>query len=295
MCIRDRFLILGMSVGILSGMFGVGGGFLMTPLLVLLGIPPAVAVASEANHIVGSSLSGTIGHLKRKAVDIKLGNLLLIGGIIGSFIGIGIFNSLIKIGLVDLLITLTYFFFLTGVGSFMLYESLDSLGYLKKKKRKKTYNHSWIMGLPFRMRFKKSGLYISIIPPLLVGFVVGILASIMGVGGGFIMIPAMIYIIRMPTSVVIGTSLYQIIFVTAIVTLLHAFHNQTVDVILALILLLGGAIGAQIGVKLSNKLEGPYLRVALGVLVLSVGIVMASDLLIRPEETITLIRGGGSH
>ena len=195
----------------------------------------------------------------------------------------------------DRLITLTYFFFLTGVGSFMLYESLDSLGYLKKKKRKKTYHHSWIMGLPFRMRFKKSGLYISIIPPLLVGFVVGILASIMGVGGGFIMIPAMIYIIRMPTSVVIGTSLYQIIFVTAIVTLLHAFHNQTVDVVLALILLLGGAIGAQIGVKLSSKLEGPYLRVALGVLVLSVGIVMASDLLIRPEETITLIRGGGSH
>lgn len=289
------FLILGMSVGILSGMFGVGGGFLMTPLLVLLGIPPAVAVASEANHIVGSSLSGTIGHLKRKAVDIKLGNLLLTGGIIGSFVGIGVFNSLIKIGLVDLLITLTYFLFLTGVGSFMLYESLDSLGYLKKKKRKKTYHHSWIMGLPFRMRFKKSGLYISIIPPLLVGFVVGILASIMGVGGGFIMIPAMIYIIRMPTSVVIGTSLYQIIFVTAIVTLLHAFHNQTVDVVLALILLLGGAVGAQIGVKLSGKLEGPYLRVALGVLVLSVGIVMASDLLIKPEETITLIRGGGSH
>ena len=289
------FLILGMSVGILSGMFGVGGGFLMTPLLVLLGIPPAVAVASEANHIVGSSLSGTIGHLKRKAVDIKLGNLLLIGGIIGSFIGIGIFNSLMKVGLVDLLITLTYFLFLTGVGSFMLYESLDSLGYLKKKKRRKTYHHSWIMGLPFRMRFKKSGLYISIIPPLLVGFVVGILASIMGVGGGFIMIPAMIYIIRMPTSVVIGTSLYQIIFVTAIVTLLHAFHNQTVDVILALILLLGGAVGAQIGVKLSSKLEGPYLRAALGVLVLSVGIVMASDLLIEPQETITLIRGGGSN
>ena len=149
------------------------------------------------------------------------------------------------------------------------------------------------MGLPYRMRFKKSGLYISIIPPLFVGFIVGILAAIMGVGGGFIMIPAMIYIIRMPTSVVIGTSLYQIIFVTAIVTLLHAFHNQTVDIILALILLLGGAIGAQIGVKLSSKLKGPYLRVALGILVLSVGIVMASDLLIQPEETITLIRGGG--
>ena len=234
----NAFLLLGLGgvVGILSGMFGVGGGFLMTPLLFFIGIPPAVAVASEANHIVGSSLSGTIGHLKKKAVDIKLGNLLLTGGIIGSFVGIGIFNSLIKIGLDDLLITITYFLFLTGVGSLMLYESLDSLGYLKKKKRKRAYHHSWIMGLPFRMRFKKSGLYISIIPPLIVGFVVGILASIMGVGGGFIMIPAMIYIIRMPTSVVIGTSLYQIIFVTAIVTLLHAFHNQTVDVVLALIL-----------------------------------------------------------
>jgi len=289
------FLILGMLVGILSGMFGVGGGFLMTPLLVLLGIPPAVAVASEANHIVGSSLSGTVGHLKRNAVDIKMGNLLLTGGILGSFVGISIFNSLIKIGLIDLLITLAYFIFLTGVGSFMLYESLDSMGFLNKKKRSKSYHHSWIMGLPFRMRFKKSGLYISILPPLLIGFIVGVLASIMGVGGGFIMIPAMIYIIRMPTSVVIGTSLYQIIFVTAIVTLLHSYHNQTVDIILALILLLGGAIGAQIGVKLSSKLEGPMLRASLAILVLSVGIVMASDLLVKPDETITLLIGGGSH
>jgi uncharacterized membrane protein YfcA len=274
------FLTLGMLVGILSGMFGVGGGFLMTPLLVLLGIPPAVAVASEANHIVGSSLSGTIGHLKRNAVDIKLGNLLLVGGVVG---------------LIDLLITLTYFLFLTGVGSFMLYESLDSMGLLGKKKRSKAYHHSWVMGLPYRMRFKKSGLYISIIPPLTIGFVVGILASIMGVGGGFIMIPAMIYILRMPTSVVIGTSLYQIIFVTAIVTLLHSYHNQTVDIVLALILLLGGAVGAQIGVKLSSKLQGPILRASLAVLVLSVGIIMASDLLIRPNETITLLLGGGSH
>ena len=289
------FLILGMLVGILSGMFGVGGGFLMTPLLVLLGIPPAVAVASEANHIVGSSLSGTIGHLKRNAVDIKMGNLLLTGGILGSFVGISIFNSLIKIGLIDLLIILAYFIFLTGVGSFMLYESLDSMGFLNKKKRSRSYHHSWIMGLPFRMRFKKSGLYISILPPLLIGFIVGVLASIMGVGGGFIMIPAMIYIIRMPTSVVIGTSLYQIIFVTAIVTLLHSYHNQTVDIVLALILLLGGAIGAQIGVKLSSKLEGPMLRASLAVLVLSVGIVMASDLLVKPDETITLLIGGGSH
>ena len=151
------------------------------------------------------------------------------------------------------------------------------------------------MGLPFRMRFKKSGLYISIIPPLTIGFIVGILASIMGVGGGFIMIPAMIYIIRMPTSVVIGTSLYQIIFVTAIVTLLHSYHNQTVDIVLALILLLGGAVGAQIGVKLSSKLQGPMLRASLAVLVLSVGIIMAADLLIRPSETITLLIGGGSH
>jgi uncharacterized membrane protein YfcA len=289
------FLTLGMLVGILSGMFGVGGGFLMTPLLVLLGIPPAVAVASEANHIVGSSLSGTIGHLKRNAVDIKLGNLLLVGGVLGSFVGISIFNSLIKVGLIDLLITLTYFLFLTGVGSFMLYESLDSMGLLGKKKRPKAYHHSWVMGLPYRMRFKKSGLYISIIPPLTIGFVVGILASIMGVGGGFIMIPAMIYILRMPTSVVIGTSLYQIIFVTAIVTLLHSYHNQTVDIVLALILLLGGAVGAQIGVKLSSKLQGPILRASLAVLVLSVGIIMASDLLIRPNETITLLLGGGSH
>ena len=285
------FLCLGIIVGTLSGTFGVGGGFLMTPLLIFLGIPPAIAVASEANHIVGSSLSGTIGHLRRKAVDIRMGNVLLAGGILGSFLGIYIFNSLKEVGLVDLLITLSYFVFLTIIGSFMLYESLDSLGLLGHKKRTRFYHHSWIMGLPFKIRFKRSGLYISLIPPYLVGFFVGILSSIMGVGGGFIIIPAMIYILRMPTSVVVGTSLYQIIFITAFVTILHASTNHSVDIILALILLLGGAIGAQIGVKLSGKLNGAGLRMALAILVLIVGAIMASELIIQPENLINIISG----
>ena len=286
------FLLLGIVVGTLSGTFGVGGGFLMTPLLILLGIPPAIAVASEANHIVGSSLSGTIGHLRRRAVDIRMGNVLLTGGVLGSVVGILIFNSLKEAGFVDLLVTIAYFFFLTIIGLFMLYESLDSMGLLGHKKRSRFYHHSWVMGLPLKVRFRRSGLYISLIPPYLVGFVVGILSAIMGVGGGFIMIPAMIYILRMPTSVVVGTSLYQIIFITSIVTILHATTNQTVDFVLALILLVGGAIGAQLGVRLSNKLKGPALRVALSILVLSVGIVMGLELILEPDQSITILAGG---
>ena len=288
------FLVLGIIVGTLSGTFGVGGGFLMTPLLIFLGIPPAIAVASEANHIVGSSLAGTIGHLKRKAVDIRMGNVLLAGGILGSFFGIYIFNSLKQIGLVDLLITASYFLFLTGIGMFMLYESLDSLGYFGHKKRNRIYHHSWIMGLPIKVRFRRSGLYISLIPPYIIGFVVGIFSSIMGVGGGFIIIPAMIYILRMPTNVVVGTSLYQIIFITSFVTILHASTNQSVDIVLALILLLGGAIGAQIGVRLSSKLNGAWLRIALSILVLGVGIIMATELFIKPENLIQIISGSSS-
>jgi|TARA_B100001245_G_scaffold179346_1_gene137553 hypothetical protein len=286
------FLVLGIVVGTLSGAFGVGGGFLMTPLLILLGIPPAIAVASEANHIVGSSLSGTIGHLRRRAVDIRMGNVLLTGGVLGSIVGILIFNSLKEAGFVDLLVTIAYFFFLTIIGLLMLYESLDSMGLLGHKKRSRFYHHSWVMGLPLKVRFRRSGLYISLIPPYLVGFVVGILSAIMGVGGGFIMIPAMIYILRMPTSVVVGTSLYQIIFITSIVTILHATTNQTVDFVLALILLVGGAIGAQLGVRLSNKLKGPALRVALSILVLSVGIVMGLELILEPDQSITILAGG---
>ncbi len=286
------FLLLGMAVGTLSGIFGVGGGFLMTPLLILLGIHPTIAVASEANHIVGSSLSGTIGHLRRRAVDIRMGNVLLTGGVLGSIVGILIFNSLKEAGFVDLLVTIAYFFFLTIIGLLMLYESLDSMGLLGHKKRSRFYHHTWVMGLPLKVRFRRSGLYISLIPPYLVGFVVGILSAIMGVGGGFIMIPAMIYILRMPTSVVVGTSLYQIIFITSIVTILHATTNQTVDFVLALILLVGGAIGAQLGVRLSNKLKGPALRVALSILVLSVGIVMGLELILEPDQSITILAGG---
>ena len=288
---------LSLIVGVLSGLFGVGGGFLMTPFLIFLGVPPAYAVPNEANNILGTSISGSTTHYLKGTLDYKMGLMIVAGGTVGTLLGILTFTYFQDIGKINIVISLSYMYILAIIGTMMLVQGVSEIDRARKKiiLKQKLHSHYWIHGLPFRMRFKKSGLYISIIPPLLVGFVVGILASIMGVGGGFIMIPAMIYIIRMPTSVVIGTSLYQIIFVTAIVTLLHAFHNQTVDVVLALILLLGGAVGAQIGVKLSSKLEGPYLRVALGVLVLSVGIVMASDLLIKPEETITLIRGGGSH
>ena len=221
----NAFLLLGLGglVGVLSGMFGVGGGFLMTPLLFFIGIPPAVAVATEANQIVASSFSGVLAHFKRKTVDLRMGTVLLIGGLIGAALGVVVFNYLKAQGQVDLLVKLCYVVFLGVIGGMMFIESARAIRNSRKGKvvptRKK---HNFIHKMPFKMRFRTSGLYISVIPPLLVGVVVGILAAIMGVGGGFIMVPAMIYILRMPTKVVVGTSLFQIIFVTAFTTLLHA-------------------------------------------------------------------------
>ena len=292
----NAFLLLGLGgmVGVLSGMFGVGGGFLMTPLLFFIGIPPAVAVATEANQIVASSFSGVLAHLKRRTVDLRMGVVLLIGGLVGAALGVQIFNALRAIGQVDLLVRLSYVVFLGIIGSLMFVESLNALrktrGGQPPPTRKK---HTWVHNLPFKMKFRTSGLYISVIPPLIVGVLVGILAAIMGVGGGFIMVPAMIYILGMPTKVVVGTSLFQIIFVTAFTTLLHATTNFTVDMVLAVLLLVGGVIGAQIGTRLGAKLRAEQLRILLAMMVLLVCGKLAMDLLFQPAELYSL--GSGGH
>lgn len=295
----NAFLLLGLGglVGVLSGMFGVGGGFLMTPLLFFIGIPPAVAVATEANQIVASSFSGVLAHFKRKTVDIRMGTVLMIGGLVGAAIGVQVFAALRAIGQVDLLVRLCYVVFLGVIGGLMFFESLNAIrrakatGPVSVPKRRE---RSWVHALPFKMKFRTSGLVISVIPPLVVGMLVGILAAIMGVGGGFIMVPAMIYILGMPTKVVVGTSLFQIIFVTAFTTLLHATTNFTVDMVLAVLLLVGGVIGAQIGTRIGVKLKAEQLRILLALMVLGVCGKLAFDLLVMPSELYSL-GGGGGH
>ncbi|AVL55037.1 sulfite exporter TauE/SafE family protein [Roseobacter denitrificans] len=291
----NAFLLLGLGgiVGILSGMFGVGGGFLMTPLLFFIGIPPAVAVATEANQIVASSFSGVLAHLKRKTVDLKMGTVLLIGGLAGAAVGVVIFNYLKAQGQVDLLVKLCYVVFLGVIGGLMFIESLNAIRNTKKGKPPARKKHNWIHGLPFKMRFRVSGLYISVIPPLIVGLCVGILAAIMGVGGGFIMVPAMIYLLGMPTKVVVGTSLFQIIFVTAFTTLLHATTNFTVDIVLAVLLLIGGVIGAQVGTRIGVKLKAEQLRILLAIMVLAVCGKLALDLLLMPSELYSIGASAG--
>ena len=292
----NAFVLLGLGglVGVLSGMFGVGGGFLMTPLLFFIGIPPAVAVATEANQIVASSFSGVLAHVKRRNVDFKMGGVLLIGGLIGAAVGVLVFNYLKSLGQVDLLVKLCYVIFLGVVGGLMFIESLRALRKSKRisasKPRKK---RTWIHALPLKMRFQVSGLYISAIPPVLVGIVVGILAAIMGVGGGFVMVPAMIYLLGMPTKVVVGTSLFQIIFVTAFTTMLHATTNYTVDMVLAVLLLVGGVIGAQFGTMIGAKLKAEQLRILLALMVLLVCAKLAFDLIVQPSELFSLGTAGG--
>ncbi len=286
------FLILGMggAVGFLSGMFGVGGGFLMTPLLIFVGIPPAVAVATEANQIVAASVSGVIAHWRRGNVDFKMGFVLLIGGAVGSTVGTLIFRVLREMGQIDLVISITFVVFLGIIGSLMLVESVRMIIRSRRKgaPRRKLHIHYWVHGLPFRMRFHKSKLYISVLPPLAVGFLVGVLAAIMGVGGGFIMVPAMIYLLGMPTAVVVGTSLFQIIFVTANVTFLHSVTNQTVDIVLALLLLSGAVIGAQFGARVGVKLKGEQLRALLALTVLLVCAKLFFDLVAVPTDTFSI-------
>lgn len=285
------FLLIGLGgiVGILSGLFGVGGGFLMTPLLFFIGIPPAIAVATEANQIVASSFSGALAHLRRKTVDLKMGWILVSGGLIGSGIGVQIFKVLRDLGQVELLVTLCYVFFLGIIGSLMLWESIRALIRNNNNFRPiKIKRHNWVHRLPLKIRFRTSNLYISCIPPFIIGALVGFLAAIMGVGGGFILVPVMIYIIGMPTKVVIGTSLFQIIFVTGFTTLLHSTQNYSVDALLALILLIGGVVGAQIGTRLGVYLKAEQLRILLAILVLAVCIKLGLELLIEPAELFSL-------
>jgi len=291
----NALLLLGVGglVGVLSGMFGVGGGFLITPLLFFIGIPPAVAVATSANQIVGASFSAFLTHLKRRTVDMRMGSVLLAGGLVGSAVGIQVFDWLRQIGQVDLLVKLSYVVFLGIIGVLMLIESLRAIWRARNPGRTpKRKQHTWVQSLPLRVKFRTSQLYISVIPPLVVGALVGILAAIMGVGGGFIMVPAMIYIIGMPTRVVIGTSLFQITFVAGFTTILHAITNYSVDMPLAVLLLLGGVIGAQFGTQIGLRLKAEQLRILLSLLVLAVCAKIALNLLIMPSELYSVTTGG---
>lgn len=276
-------IIMGGAVGFLSGMFGVGGGFLMTPLLIFYGIPAPVAVGTEASQIVASSVSGVTAHLKRKTVDFQMGGFLVLGGGMGAVLGIILFRYLSALGQIDLIISLCYVGFLGIIGGLMLLESINTLRKPPEiRPRRKKRSAPWMAAMPFAMRFRRSGLYISPIPPIILGMLVGILSAIMGVGGGFIMVPAMIYLLNMPTNVVIGTSLFQIIFVTAITTVLHATANFTVDIVLALLLLIGGVVGAQLGARAGVHLKAEQLRALLAIIVLGVCLRLAFDLVAPP-------------
>jgi uncharacterized protein len=290
------FLLLGLGgvVGLLSGLFGVGGGFLITPLLFFIGIPPAVAVATGANQVVASSVSGVMAQVRRKAVDFRMGMVLLVGGIAGSAAGVWVFAWLSALGQIDLFVQLSYVLFLGLIGAMMLQESLRTMHRTRRPGSasvRRSHVHTWVHKLPLKVKFRTSGLYISVLPPMLVGAVVGFLAAIMGVGGGFIMVPAMIYLLGMPTKVVVGTSLFQIIFVTAFTTLMHAITSQTVDMLLALVLIVGGVIGAQIGARLGLRLKAEQLRILLSLLVLAVAAKIALDLLLTPKELFSITPG----
>ena len=282
------FLILAMGggIGFLSGLFGVGGGFLMTPLLIFIGVPAPVAVGTEANQIVASSVSGVLAHWRRGNVDFKMGGVLLIGGFVGSSAGVALFKYLQFIGQIDLVIKLCFVIFLGIIGTLMFWESIRTIIRSRNpaSRRSKLHQHNWLHGLPLKVRFRKSKLYISAILPFSIGAVVGVLSAIMGVGGGFIMVPAMIYLLGMPTSIVIGTSLFQIIFVTANVTFLQAITVQTVDILLAVLLLAGAVIGAQFGSKYSVRMKGEQLRALLAIMVLGVCVKIVFDLVAIPAD-----------
>ncbi len=288
----DIFLLLGMGgvVGFLSGLFGVGGGFLMTPLLIFIGVPPPVAVGSEVNQVVAASVSGFLAHWRRRQVDFKMGAVLLAGGMAGSAFGVWLFGILRQIGQIDLVISISYVVMLGAIGALMLAEAARTI--LRRHNgqgaRRKAHVHHWGHGLPFKMRFRTSRLYISALLPVALGFLGGLLAAIMGVGGGFMMVPAMIYLLGMPVGVVIGTSLFQITFVTAAATFLHAINTQTVDVLLAGLLTLGAVIGAQLGTRVGAELRGEELRGLLALVVLGVAATLLWRLVAQPASLFTL-------
>ena len=288
-------LLMGAAVGFLSGMLGVGGGFLLTPLLIFYGIPSEVAVATTASHLTASSMSGAIAQWRRRAVDIKMAAVMLAGGFTGSFLGVYLFGILRRAGQSEIVVSAGYVILLGTVGGLMLNESLRAILAARSGQPlpvRRLKQREWIRRLWFKTRFRQSRLYISVLPPLALGLITGLLSAILGVGGGFIVVPAMIYVLRMPTNVVIGTSLVQIVFVTASTTILHAADNYTVDIVLAAILVVGGAIGAQFGVRAASRLRGEELRLLLALLVLAVGIGLLYGLIAPPENLYSL--SGGS-
>ena len=287
-------VLLGAVVGFVSGLFGIGGGFLMAPILVFLGIPPTVAVASQASHVVASSTSGVISYAGQGAVDYRMGGIMALGGALGAIGGVEVFRWLRLLGQADLVVAVSYLVFLGAIGTLMMRESLTEI--VRRVRgitppRKDRRRPMWLYGLPLKVRFPKSGLYISAIPPLLLGAFAGVLSAIMGVGGGFILVPAMLYVLRMRAGVVVGTSLFQIIITTAITTILQAGRNQTVDIVLSSLLLFGGVIGAQYGARLSGRFRADVLRALLAGIVLLVAVQMGSDLFVRPSDLFAIAPG----
>jgi len=282
--------ILSLVVGVLSGLFGVGGGFLMTPFLIFLGIPPAYAVPNEANNILGTSISGSTTHYLKGTLDYKMGLMIVVGGAIGTILGIITFSYFKDIGKINIVISLAYMYILAIIGTIMLVQGLSEIDRARKKVKikSKLHSHYWIHGLPFRMRFKKSKLYESIFTPIIIGLLVGYLAAIMGIGGAFILVPAMIYIIGMPTKLIPGTSLFVTIFVSAIVTVLHAFHYGSIDLVLVMVLILGSILGVQIGQKIGENVDSSQFKTILAVLLLLVGIAIAYDAFFA-EKSIRII------
>jgi uncharacterized membrane protein YfcA len=286
-------IALGTGVGFLSGMFGVGGGFLMTPLLVFTGIPSTVAVATTLSHVTASSMSGALAQWRKRAIDFAMAGVMMVGGIAGTLTGVWLFALMRRQGQMDLIVALTYVIMLGSIGIIMLRESLAALKAYRTGTAvsRRLVNRGWIQSLPFKMRFRQSRLYISVLPPIAIGFGVGILSAIMGIGGGFIIVPAMIYLLRMPTSVVMGTSLVQIIAVSAITTVLQATNNFSVDIVLAGLLVSGGVVGAQLGVRAGAKLRGEQLRLLLAILVLTVGAGLLWQLVATPADVYSLSEG----
>jgi len=288
------FLILAMgaAVGFVSGLFGIGGGFLMTPLLIFIGITPAVAVASVASHIAASSFSGAISYWRRRAIDPALALVLLIGGTIGTTLGVSTFTLLRSLGQLDLTIALSYVVLLTSVGGLMFWEGLRAMMRVRRGVPAPRRTHGWIHALPLKMRFKRSKIYLSVIPVVVIGIIIGFLGAVMGIGGGFILVPIMIYLLRVPTTTVIGTSMVLTLFTMLFATMLHAVTNHLVDAVLALILMVGGVTGAQFGARAGQKIRSEQLRVLLGLLILAVGIRFAVELVIQPTELFTIRETG---
>ena len=281
------FVILGIgaAVGFISGMFGVGGGFLMTPMLIFVGIPPAVVVATEASQIAASSLTGMISYLRKGAVDLKMGSVLVGGGLVGTQLGVMFFNAMRSIGQLDTVIVISYVILLGGIGLLMLVESIRAvLASGKSQKRRRPGAHFWYEGLPLKMRFHRSGLYFSVIPLMALALAIGFAGAVLGIGGGFIMVPALIYGFRVPTHIVVGTSLFQIVCSMIAATILHATSNHSVDIVLAAVLIVGGVFGAQFGARAGANLRGEYFRLLLALMIFGVAMRFALDVLQRPDD-----------